>query len=155
MLCPVAAYLTDGGERGGAGLHRAAPSHHTLHVKNNQQKLANLLFTFFFFYKYDIPSPGVFSIFQNHTSAVFCSDLGHCILSLSHFSSRVIFFSPFDVDDVIYFSQTLPFLFPITRSLHPSVAPAIHPPTPLASYVSVTKDPFRKYQSASLRGWVE
>lgn len=62
----------------------------------------------------------------------------------------------FDVDDAIYFSQSLPFLFPITRSLHPSVAPAIHPPpTPPASYVSVTKDPFRKYQSASLRGWVE
>lgn len=147
MLCPVAAYLTD------AGLHRAAPSDHTLDVKNNQQKLANLLFTFF--HKCDILSRGVFSIFQNHTSAVFCSDLGHCILSLSHFSSRVIFFSPFDVDDVIYFSQTLPFLFPITRSLHPSVAPAIHPPTPPASYVSVTKDPFRKFQSASLRGWVE
>lgn len=47
VLCPVAAYLTDGGERGGAGLHGAAPSDHTLDVKNNQQKLANLLFTFF------------------------------------------------------------------------------------------------------------
>lgn len=43
-LCPVALYLTDGGERSGEGLHRVAPLDDTPDVKNNQQKPTNLLF---------------------------------------------------------------------------------------------------------------
>ena len=45
---------------------------------------------------------------------------------------------------------------PFTSSLHPFVAPPDRPPpTPPTSYVSDTKDSFRKCQSASMRGWFE
>lgn len=95
---------------------------------------------------YHLPEPHFHCLLFFICAAAFClchtSPLGWYFPHLS----AVVFYSL--TDSPIFGSHHY-------RSLHPSVAPPSPLPPPPTSYVSVTKDPFRKYQSASLRGWFE